>query len=282
MADFTERLFLPGGLLLEASVKRFRLHHLSPWQDHPAETLSPEGDAASTRQLMSGALYAGLSVATMVRPSSAGRDVLLRYIHGLASAWRTTGATPGAMRRAAQRLEDRGQVALADYCRHVAEEETGHDILAWRDIEALDLPAEAFVEQCQPAAAMALAGRQQALAESDEPVAVLGYAYALERTSLNVTAEVVAEVEGALPAGVNATRCLRVHSAVGTDIHHVAESLEFIATLPACDRAIIAREAFNTGRIIGGMDDYPGNGAMHALLSSLGWRHLEPAAAACA
>ncbi|MEC4593968.1 MULTISPECIES: hypothetical protein [Nitrospirillum] len=273
MSDFSESLSLPGGLYLEASEERFRLHRLPPWQASPADALSAQGLARSTRQLMSGAMYAGFSAAattaTGARPSSAERDVFLRYVHGLAAGWRTTGVTPGAMRRAADRLEERGQHAVAAHCRHVAEEETGHDTLAWLDMEALGLPAATFVERLRPRTAIALAERHRELAEAAEPIAVLGYAYVLERTSLNVTAEVIAEVEAALPAGVFATRCLRVHSAVGSDIGHVDESLEFIAGLDARDRAIIAREAFNTARVMGGGDDYPGDDAMRDMLAEL-------------
>ncbi|MEA1671866.1 hypothetical protein [Nitrospirillum sp. BR 11163] len=273
MSEFSESLSLPGGLHLEASEERFRLHRLPPWQPGPADSLSTQGSARATRQLMSGAMYAGFSAAvaaaTGPRPLSAERDLFLRYVHGLAAGWRTTGVTPGAMRRAADRLEERGQHAVAAHCRHVAEEETGHDTLAWLDIEALGLPAATFVERLRPRTAIALAERHRELAEAAEPIAVLGYAYVLERTSLNVTAEVIAEVEAALPAGVFATRCLRVHSAVGSDIGHVDESLEFIAGLAARDRAIIAREAFNTARVMGGGDDYPGDDAMRGLLTEL-------------
>lgn len=273
---FTETLALGNGLCLQASTDRFRLHRLVPWEPAPADRLSAEGDAASTRQLMAGALYAGLPSG---RPAARPGDLLLGHIFALAASYRTTGSTPSAERRAADRLAARGSHAAAAYRRRVAEEETGHDRLAMMDIAALGLDVEAFVARLQPARALALAARQQALADSDEPIAVAGYAYVLERCALRITAEVVAAIERVMPAGVRATRCLRVHSAIGSDCGHVDEALAFIAGLPPRDRAIVAREAFATMSLIGAHDDYPGDAAMRALLADLNWPHLHTLAA---
>ena len=38
-------------------------------------------------------------------------------------------------------------------------------------------------------------------------------------------------LKSVIPAGATATRCLRVHSAVGSDARHVSESIGFIAQL---------------------------------------------------
>ena len=273
---FNQSIALGENLHLQASRERFRIQRLAPWDAAPFDDLSEIGDPASTRQLMAGAVFAGMPATTSPR---APRDPLLSHIHGLASAYRTTGSTPSTELKAAERLAARGQHDAAAYRRHVAEEEAGHDVLAMLDMTALGLPVETFVARLQPPTAMALSARQQALASSDEPIAVVGYAYALERLSLFVTAEVIAATERALPPGVNATRCLRVHSAVGGDAGHVAESLDFIATLPARDRLIIAREAYQTTRLMHAADDYPGDQAMRDLLASLDWPHLQLVAA---
>jgi hypothetical protein len=273
---FNQSISLGENLYLQASRERFRVHRLAPWDPAPLDALSELGDPASTRQLMAGAVFAGLPA---IPSSQAPRDPLLSHIHGLASAYRTTGSTPSTELKAAERLAARGQHDAAAYRRHVAEEETGHDVLAMLDMTALGLPVETFVARLQPPTALALSARQQALALSDEPIAVVGYAYALERFSLFVTAEVIAATERALPPGVNATRCLRVHSAVGGDAGHVAESLDFIAGLPARDRLIIAREAYQTACLMHAADDYPGDQAMRDLLASLDWPHLRLVAA---
>jgi hypothetical protein len=273
---FTETLALANGLWLQASDEKFRLHRLAPWEPAPPDQLSATGDPASTRQLMAGAFYAGLSSnRTAARP----RNPLLGHIFGLAAGYRTTGSTPTAERRAADRLAARGQHEAAANRRHVAEEETGHDQLAMMDIAALGLDVEAFVTRLQPATALAMAARQRALADSDEPIAVTGYAYALERWALFTTAEVIEAIERAMPPGVRATRCLRVHSAVGSDAGHVDEALVFIAGLPARDRAIVARETFATVNLVAAEDDYPGDEAMRALLAELHWPHLHTLAA---
>ena len=141
----------------------------------------------------------------------------------------------------AERLAARGQHTAAAHCLHVAEEESGHDPLALKDIAALGLPAQEFVAHLQPKSALALVELFTRFADSDAPIAVLGYAYAPERMALFSTEESIAAIERLIPAGIKATRCLRVHSAVGSDAGHVAESIAFMATLTPQDRAAIAR-----------------------------------------
>jgi hypothetical protein len=105
------------------------------------------------------------------------------------------------MRRVAERLAARGQHAAATHCLHVAREEAGHDTLALRDLTALALPTQEFVARLRPKSCLALVELFTRLADSDVPIAVLGYAYALERMSLFSTAESIAAIERLLPAG---------------------------------------------------------------------------------
>jgi pyrroloquinoline quinone (PQQ) biosynthesis protein C len=163
------------------------------------------------------------------------------------------------MRRVAEGFDAAGRTELAAWCRHVVEEESGHDELALRDLAALGLRAEAFVAEVRPSNALRLVELFQNLAEGPEPVAVLGYAYVLERMALFTTAERVAAVEAALPPGVKATRCLRVHSGAGADVRHVRESIDFIATLPAADRRHICNGAFAAASLMAVEPDYPGD-----------------------
>ena len=58
--------------------------------------------------------------------------------------------------------------------------------------------------------------------------------------------ESVAAIERLIPAGIKATRCLRVHSGIGSDAGHVAESIALMASLPPEDRAAIARATYET------------------------------------
>lgn len=282
MDAFQESIQLAPGIYLQASAQKFRLHRLLPWDTSPCqEPLMAVADLQVTRQMMAGAFYAGLSQRadaenklatgiTAITPS------LLHYIHTLAGSWQTTHATPPTMRRVAQRLMERGQNEVAEHCLDVAAEESGHDTLALMDLAALGLPAQAFVDRVQPKNAVALVAQFTRFADSDAPIAVLGYAYTLERMALFTTATSIAAIERLMPAGVNATRCLRVHSAVGSDIGHVAESLELIAALPPQDRAAIVRAVYATTSLqAAATPDYPGDDAMRALLDEFEWSMAE-------
>ena len=204
---------------------------------------------------------------------------MLSHIWGLAAAYQTTHATPRALRRVAERLAAQHDDAAAQYCLDVVREEDGHDTLALNDLAALGLPAAAFVASVQPPAALVVVRVLDACAESDPPLALLGYAYALERSSLFRSADYVAEVERCLPVGVRATRCLRVHSALGTEAGHLAHSIAFIATRPGQERAEIARAAFRTAALLA--SDYPGDDAMREILRSFDWTLAQPVAQAC-
>jgi hypothetical protein len=277
METFIDSVRLAPSIYLQASPQKFRLHRLLPWDIALCtETLQETGDTDVARQMMAGAFYAGLrqrasdnkiadDFVTTTAPS------LLRYIHSLAGAYQTTHATPPTMRHVAERLGARGRHTAARHCLHVAEEESGHDTLALMDLEALGLPAQEFVAHLQPKSSLALVELFTRFADSDVPIAVLGYAYALERMALFATAESITAIERLIPAGIKATRCLRVHSAVGSDAAHVAESIAFLATLPPEDRAAIARATYATISLhCAAPSDYPGDAAMLALLAEFG------------
>jgi hypothetical protein len=277
MESFREAVRLAPRIFLKASPQKFRWHRLSPFDISPStESFLEIGDPDVTRQMMAGALYAGLKAldanknlgdesVTHTAPS------LLRYIHSLAASYQTTQTTPPTMRRVAKILTERNQHISASYCLHVAEQEFGHDTLALMDIAALGLPAQEFVARLRPKNSLALVERFSGFADSDEPISVLGYAYVLERMALFSTQASVAEIERLIPAGINATRCLRVHSAVGSDSGHVDESIAFIATLPARSRASIARAVYETSlQVATQPDDYPGDTAMRAIMKELG------------
>jgi hypothetical protein len=150
------------------------------------------------------------------------------------------------MTAAATRFAAAGREALAAWARAKAIEEDGHDVLARRDLEALGYDADAALAALRPPTALALAARLRAAVEADDPIECVGYAYALERLALARGADYVARVEAALPAGVRATRCLRVHSAVGSDVRHVRETVEMVAGLSGPERAAIAAAAHET------------------------------------
>jgi hypothetical protein len=275
MEDFKESIQLAPGVYLEASPHKFRLHRRLPWEPSPCvEVLMPAGNIDVTRQMMAGAYYAGLSSGKAGKDNmgNAAAASLLGHIHSLASSYQTTHATPPTMRRAADRLAACGQPEVAEYCRHVAAEESGHDTLALMDLNALGLPAAVLVERLRPKNALALVALFTQFADSNEPIAVLGYAYTLERMALLNTEASITAIEQHIPRNVNASRCLRVHSAVGSDTDHVAASLEFIATLTSQQRAIIVGAVYtSTSLLSAASTDYPGDDAMQALLDEFSW-----------
>ncbi len=286
MEIFTEAVRLAPSVYLQASPQKFRLHRLLPWDVAPCtEALQETGDTNVTRQLMAGAFYAGFpqrSADEKIADDSvtATAPSLLRHIHSLAGSYQTTHATPPTMHRVAAYFTARGRDAVAARCLRVAKEESGHDLLALSDIAALGLPARELVARLQPATSRALVKSFTRYAESEQPIAVFGYPYAIERMALFNTAESVAAVERVIPAGIKATRCLRVHSAVGSDAGHVAESIAFMATLPPEDRAAIARATHETIALqCAAPSDYPGDAAMRALLDEFGWAVDEAALA---
>jgi hypothetical protein len=283
METFTETIRLAPGVYLQASPQKFRLHRLLPWDVAPCiETLQETGDTNVTRQMMAGAFYAGFPQRSSDNQRTADTPApsLLRHIFSLAASYQTTHATPPTMRRVAERLAARGQHSAATHCLHVAAEESGHDTLALKDIAALGLPAREFVAHLQPKSSLALVELFTRFADSDAPIAVLGYVYALERMALFRTEESIAGIERLIPARIKATRCLRVHSAVGSDAGHVAESIAFIATLPREDRATTARATYETISLqCAAPTDYPGDEAMRALLDEFGWAMDEAALA---
>jgi Iron-containing redox enzyme len=274
MDTFTETIRLAPTVYLQVSAQKFRLYRLLPWEVAPGiETLQQTGDTDVARQMMAGAFYAGFPQ----RPADNQRisppaPSLLRHIFSLAASYQTTRATPPTMRHVAGRLAARAQHTAAMHCLRVAEEESGHDTLALKDLAALGLPAHEFVAHLQPKPALALVELFTRFADADEPIAVLGYVYALERMALFSTEASIAAIERLIPAGIKATRCLRVHSAVGSDARHVAESIAFIATLPPQDRAAIARATYETISLQCAVPrDYPGDEPMRALLHQFGW-----------
>lgn len=276
METFVETVRLTPGVYLQASQRNFRLYRLLPWENAPrTETPKYSGDARVVRQMMAGAFYAGFLQCRSADRTTAGTAApsLLRHVFSLVASYQTTHATPPTMLRVADRLAAGGRHAAATYCRNVAEEESGHDGMVLMDLAALGLPARELVVRLQPKSCLSLVELFTRLADSDAPIAVLGYAYALERMALFWTEDAIAAIERLIPAGVNATRCLRVHSAVGGDAGHVAESIAFMATLPAKDRAAIACATYETVDLLcAAMNDYPGDETMHALLAGFGWK----------
>lgn len=209
--------------------------------------MSGRGSRATTRHLLEGALFAARARAGPRPRLPITPD---RWAISLAASYCTTHLTPLLMTEASERFSADGRSKLAEWAREKAREERGHDLLALRDIEALGLDADAFVKHVVPETARALVVYfTHAVRASDDPIDCVGYAFTLERLALDRGEEQIAQVEAALPKGVFATRCLRVHSAVGSDRKHVDETIALVAALPARSRARVARACFASASV---------------------------------
>ncbi|MFO0589693.1 MAG: hypothetical protein U0441_19295 [Polyangiaceae bacterium] len=203
------------------------------------------GDPASTRHLLDGAIFSARPPAS--EGSSAPRKTkpkltLARWLYRLAGSYRTTEATPRLLLEAADRFAAAGNARLAKWARDKAREETGHDRLAVRDIAALGYDAEELVYHVRPAKSVALVEHFTSTVRApDGPLDAVGYSYMLERLALTRGPADIAAVRSVLPPGVDATRCLRVHSSLGSDRAHVEETATLVAALPASVRARVAR-----------------------------------------
>ena len=110
--------------------------------------------------------------------------------------------------------------------------------------------SEELVEKIVPSAAKSLVDYFTRSVNDSDPIDCVGYTYALERMSLGAKEEHIQRVEALLPSGVNATRCMRVHSSVGADAHHVEENVETIAELSSAERIRIVRACYETALLI--------------------------------
>jgi hypothetical protein len=171
------------------------------------------------------------------------------YVERVAACYYGGRATPPLLQRAAERFTRAGREELAAWARATAHAED-HDHLALGDLEELGYPPE-LVETipCPPRMQAALDYFARCV-EGPTPVSCLGYVYALERPAALVQASYVEEVERLLGPTVNATRCLRWHSSVGEEPHHIEILLNVIAGLPVEDRAVVARTVYETSRIM--------------------------------
>ncbi len=206
---------------------------------------------AIARGLLGGAIWCGRTDGLRAGEPLVERPLsLLQHVWSLCGNYLTTHASPGILRRGAQRLRQQGRDDMADFLDQKAREETGHDELALRDLTALGLPAEQLVAAISPTKGHELLAFARTCVEGPEPLAVLGYTYALERPTLAIGRAQVDAIQALCPPGTDATRCMRVHSAIGADAEHVEEQVERIAGLPFRDRSLIARATYETTRLV--------------------------------
>jgi hypothetical protein len=224
-----------------------------------ATPMTGVGAEGSTVRLLDGAINLGFAAIEerLARPT----PTLPAYILALVGAYHTSVNTPRNLRRAAKRFEDLGRPEVAAYLEERAREETGHDRLALKDLRALGVPAERLVANLMPEGIGPLCQRFDDLCVKDYPIGCIGYSYCLERIAALKQESDIERVQAICPEGVDVTRFLRSHSALGSEVSHVEETIKFVASLPASDRISVVRETYESALIMA-------QGYNHELLKS--------------
>jgi pyrroloquinoline quinone (PQQ) biosynthesis protein C len=141
----------------------------------------------------------------------------------------------------------------------------------------LGYDAEAVVEALVPSSATALVDYFIRSVQTPDPIACVGYSYAMERLALAVSEKHIQTVEALLPSGTCATRCLRVHSGVGADVEHVEETIKLVAALTSEERTRIAIACYETALLSLSLPqrNYPSDQELQQILKLLE-SHLNP------
>jgi hypothetical protein len=230
-----------------------------PENDPFATAMTGAGAEGSTVKLLDGAINLGFAAIEMSLAHPV--PTIPSYILALVGAYHTSVDTPRNLRRAAKRFEELGRPEVAAYLEERAREETGHDRLALKDLRALGVPAERLVANLMPEGIAPLCKRFDELCVQDYPIGSIGYSYCLERIAALKQESDIERVQAICPQGVDTTRFLRSHSALGSEVSHVEETIKFVASLPAKDRISVVREVYESALIMA-------QGYNHELLKS--------------
>jgi hypothetical protein len=206
------------------------------------------GTPSSTVRLLDGAINLGFSGIEkhLARPE----PTIAGYIVALAGAYHTSVDTPRNLQRAAGRFGALGRPEVAAYLEDRAREETGHDRLALKDLRALGVSGERLVASFIPEGIKPLCARFDELCAEDYPIGSIGYSYCLERIAALKQEADIERIQALCPPSVDATRFLRSHSALGSEVTHVEETIAFVASLPANDRSRIVQETYASALIM--------------------------------
>lgn len=224
-----------------------------------AAPMTGAGALGSTVGLLDGAINLGFAAIEkrLARPE----PTVVAYVVALVGAYHTSVDTPRNLRCAAKRFEALGRPEVAAHLEVRAREETGHDRLALKDLQALGVPADRLVANFIPEGISPLCKRFDDLCNEDYPIGCIGYSYCLERIAALKQSSDIEKVQVLCPSGVDATRFLRSHSSLGSEASHVEETIEFVASLPASDRISVVQETYQSALILA-------EGYNHELLKS--------------
>lgn len=236
------------GKVVVANSERAWLYQPQSTEDRFAHPMEGAGSFATTKKLLDTAIAAAkVAVKSDSRPPALTST---RWVWRLAGAYHLTSPVPKLLKDAAIGFAANNRSHLESWALEKVEEETGHDRLALLDIQSLGYDAEAVVAELTPPAAIALMDYFARSVQDDDPIDGVGYTYTMERLSMGIEEDYIEKVESLIPPKINATRCLRVHSAIGADAGHVDENVELIAELSSNERTRIARACYETALML--------------------------------
>lgn len=234
-----------------------------------AQPANSAGNIATTKNLLDTAIV----LAKREAHSSQKLPVLspVTWVWSLASQYHVAHPTSRLMKEASRRFSAQGRKQLAQWATQKAIEESGHDQLALLDIQSLGYEAKEVVKAFIPPSATVLLNYFIGTVQASDPIGCVGYAYALERVALAIKEKHIQAVQARMPDGVNATRCLRVHSSIGSDVEHVEEIIEVVAGLTPKERTEIAIACYETALLYFSSheNDYPAETELQQKLQSL-------------
>jgi hypothetical protein len=209
-----------------------------------SKAMTGKGSHGSTAGLLSGAIALGFGEEEV--HLSDGAVSLAKYVYNLVGTYHNARRTPGNYILAAKRLRKLDRPEIASYLETHALEETGHDRLIIKDLRALGLPAERIVTNLIPEGVKPLVRLFDLLSSSDYPIGCIGYSYCFEYTAAMKPKSQVDAIQALCPEGIDASRFLRTHSSLGSEVGHVEDLIDLIAGLPASDRIEIVKAAYET------------------------------------
>lgn len=194
-----------------------------------------------------------------------------RWVWRLAGAYHSSRHTSRLMEKAVQNFAALGRQDLAKWATQKAKEEAGHDQLALLDIQSMGYDAEAVVQVFNPSPIRDYVNYFTQIVEATNPIDCIGLCYASERLGTFISEEYIQSVEALLPKGIHATRWLRVHSSVGSEVKHVDDIVELVAQLSPQERNRVARACYETAllRFMPPKEDYISDEEIQSILKPL-------------
>jgi hypothetical protein len=244
-----EWIVLPGDIAIVATEtgQVWQLALGSFGENSPFEReMVGEGSPLSTAALLNQAIAAGFG--RQEQDSEDEAISLPQYVYNLVGTYHNARRTPENYLLAAKQMRALGRPEIASYLEIHALEETGHDRLIIKDLTALGLPAERLVAGIIPDGVKILVEIFDSYSSSDYPIGCIGYSYCFEYTAAMKPKSQVDAMQALCPPGIDASRFLRTHSCLGSEVGHVEDLVAFIAGLPARDRIDIAQAAYHTAK----------------------------------